>query len=69
MMLNLKMNQKIILSIALLFSLFCSMATTFSFENDVTDGVSIAVSVFICLAIVVVFSAVILETLESICNP
>ncbi|WP_171264202.1 hypothetical protein [Acinetobacter sp. ANC 3832] len=45
------------------------MATTFSFENDVTDGVSIAVSVFICLAIVVVFSAVILETLESICNP
>lgn len=66
---TLSTSQKIILSIGMLISLLCSFAVTIIFQNDVSDGISITLSSVLVLAIIAVFATIVLEVLESICNP
>lgn len=66
---TLRISQKIILSIGMLISLLCSFAVTIAFQNDVSDSISIILSSLLVVAIIAVFATIILEVLESICNP
>ncbi len=62
-------NQKIILSIGMLISLLCSFAVTIAFQNDISDGISMTLSSLLVVAIIAIFATIVLEVLESICNP
>ncbi len=66
---TLSTNQKIILSIGMLISLLCSFAVTITFQNDISDGISMTLSSLLVVAIIAIFATIVLEVLESICNP
>lgn len=68
-MFSLQLNHKFILMLGLVFSLVCSLSVTFASENNISDGVSITSSIFLGFGIMLAFLSVILEVLESICNP
>lgn len=68
MMMN-TLNKKLFIFIAIFTLLLCSMSITFIYENNLSDGLSITVSVIagislFCTAVITVF-----EMILDICNP
>ena len=68
-MLSIAMNHKIKLSIGMLMLLLASILTTIFSHSLLSDSISISFIVMLSLGVFIIFSFIVLDTINSICNP
>ncbi|MPW42138.1 hypothetical protein A6M14_11125 [Acinetobacter sp. Ac_877] len=68
MMMN-TLNKKLFIFIAIFTLLLCSMSITFIYENNLSDGLSITVSVIAGISLFFTAVITIFEMILDICNP
>ncbi len=68
-MITLLSKYKVLWFLAILVTLVCSISVTIAFENMYSDSVAITLSVLSGIALFIVFSALIVDIIEGICNP
>ncbi len=66
---ELRMNQKMILALLLLLSFIASTTVTIISHNDLSDGISITLSIMAVIGMIAIMATVFLEIIKSICNP
>ena len=68
MMMN-TLNKKLFIFIAIFTVLLCSMSITFIYENNLSDGLSITVSVIAGISLFFTAVITVFEMILDICNP
>lgn len=68
-MLSIAMNHKIKLSIGMLMLLLASILTTIFSHSLLSDSISISFIVMLSFGVFIIFSFIVLDTINSICNP
>ncbi len=68
MMMN-TLNKKLFIFIAIFTLLLCSMSITFIYENNLSDGLSITVSVIAGISLFFTAVITVFEMILDICNP
>ncbi|ENV46257.1 hypothetical protein P255_00396 [Acinetobacter brisouii CIP 110357] len=68
-MFNLFHNHKGSFFVLTLSLLICSMTTTFTVNNHISDGVSILFSIMLSMLLISLVLALLWEKIEGICNP
>lgn len=68
-MFNLFHNHKGSFFVVTLSLLICSMTTTFTFNNHISDSVSILFSIMLSMLLISLVLALLWEKIEDICNP
>ena len=68
-MFNLFHNHKASFFVLTLALLICSMTATFTFNNHISDSVSILFSIMLSMLLISLVMALLWEKNEGICNP
>ncbi len=65
----LQINHKIILSLSIFILIICSVTVTIISTNELSDNLSITLSILLAMGFISTFSTTLLDIIESICNP